>query len=158
MLSPKMDGESKMSKHKLAHKVPEYNVWVCMRQRCLNPKAKRFSSYGGRGITVCKEWNEFDAFLRDMGSRPSPNHSIDRIDNNLGYSKENCRWATASQQSSNRSSARIITDPTTGISRSSTEWEKHFGLPIGTIAGRLYCGWSDEKALTPKLLRKYDNR
>lgn len=88
---------------------PEYSVWMKMRSRCNNPRATHFADYGGRGISVCARWNSFEAFLADMGARPSPAHSIDRINNLLGYSPENCRWATIKQQQRNRRSNRWIT-------------------------------------------------
>ncbi len=82
--------------------MPEYRVWSEMIQRCSNQKHPRWSDYGGRGIIVCDRWRSFINFLADMGERPSPDLTLDRIDNDGGYEPGNCRWATRSQQQYNR--------------------------------------------------------
>ena len=80
----------------------EYGIWRGMLHRCTNPASKSWPYYGGRGITVCSEWMEFKNFIQSMGFAPSPRHSIDRINNDLGYSPENCRWALPDAQALNK--------------------------------------------------------
>src|SRR3990167_9887945 len=85
---------------------PEYYVWAGMIQRCTNPKRNNYYLYGERGIVVCERWNEFINFLEDMGERPEGT-SLDRIDNNGNYCKENCRWATARAQARHRRNNKL---------------------------------------------------
>lgn len=102
-------GKLTHGKSRVGRKYPEYDILKGMIRRCTNPKCKAFQNYGGRGITVCPEWMGpfgIEQFLKDMGRRPSADMSIDRIDNDKGYSKDNCRWATSIEQNNNRRPAR----------------------------------------------------
>lgn len=139
-----------------ASKTPEFATWSDIRQRCGNPNFKQFADYGGRGITVCERWQlSFENFYADMGKRPE-GLTLERIDNNQGYSPENCKWATRTEQVRNRRTNRMIAFD--GLTLCASAWESRQGLPLGTVCSRLQKGWSVERALTrprvPRCRRK----
>lgn len=124
----------------------EDSIWQSMRARCRNPNNPSYHRYGGRGITVCERWESFALFLADMGPRPSPEHSLDRIDNDGPYSPENCRWATRTTQNRNtRRNHRLTHD---GRTLAIVEWAELLGLHAVTIHLRLKRGWSVERTLS----------
>lgn len=133
-------------------KTPIYNAWWNMRERCRDPKRKDWKSYGGRGITVCERWKEFPNFLADMGERPSPAHSIDRIDNNGNYEPGNCRWATAWEQRNNMTMNRRIKIDFCELT--AAQWARERGFPPYLIHGRLHKGWSERDAVLRPLKRR----
>lgn len=131
-----------------------YRTWQNTKRRCLNPNDKRYPDYGGRGITVCDEWiDSFENFYRDMGDPPSGRHSIDRIDNNGPYDKQNCRWATQEEQGSNkRNNVLVVVD---GESMSLSEACRRSEIDYDTIRKRVVdLGWPIEKALSLATDRK----
>ena len=93
---------------------PTYNTWHTMKQRCLNPNNDGYPYYGGRGITICDRWLDFNNFLEDMGERPE-NMTLDRIDSNGNYCKENCKWSTKSEQSRNSANAVLTLEDAVDI-------------------------------------------
>jgi len=124
----------------------EYRAWQTMRLRCTNPKNSAYPNYGGRGITVCERWmNSVEAFVADMGPKPSPRHELDRINNDGPYSPENCRWVTRKKNSRNRRSNRLLTFR--GETRTLAGWCELLGLPRDTVRKRLVAGWSVDRAL-----------
>jgi len=138
------------TKHGLAkqHQIHgAYQAWASMRNRCNNMNNKDFRHYGGRGIKACPQWDDFSVFLADMGERPE-GMSLDRIDNDNGYSPENCRWATSHEQSSNRRNSIHITH--NGEALALREWAAVTGIAYVTLYSRYRAGRRGEC-----LLRKY---
>lgn len=103
-------------------KTREYNTWHGMRQRCENTKNPVYASYGGRGVSVCERWAMFQTFFDDMGPSPNESSSLDRIDNNKGYSPENCRWATPKEQSRNKRKYKNNKSGVTGVYKYKDKW------------------------------------
>lgn len=134
------------------NRTPEYNSWRAMQTRCSNGRQPGWKNYGGRGITVCEKWQDFPAFFADMGPKPSPAHSIDRIDNDGNYEPGNCRWATRSEQyqnsrqTMNKRNNRFFTHD--GKTQILADWARSCGVTKATIRERLERGWSLERALT----------
>ncbi len=124
-----------------AYKTPEYNSWREVKSRCYNPNDTGYHWYGGRGIGMCVRWHEsFQEFLSDMGEKPSPEHSIERIDNDGDYEPSNCRWATTLEQGQNTRKTRLLT--CNGETHGLREWARRLGVVHRTIARRLEQGWS----------------
>lgn len=123
-----------------------YNSWQSMKTRCGVTGKRFFKNYKGRGITVCKQWETFDVFLRDMGERPTLDHTLDRIDNNGNYEPGNCRWATRKEQSRNTRTNRLIT--ISGVTKCLTDWCQETGVGRSIASSRICRGWSPEKAVT----------
>lgn len=136
----------KQRKHGMAHS-PEYRIWAEMRSRCTNPSRPHYDRYGGRGIAVCPEWSSFEQFYADMGPRPSPTHTVDRIDNDGPYSAENCRWATKSQQQRNRSDSIILTHQ--GRTMTISDWAEELGMKRNTLGYRYRHGLTPAEILDP---------
>lgn len=124
----------------------EYRSWRHLISRCRNPNDKRYAHYGGRGITVCHEWvRSFEAFYSSMGPKPTPQHSIDRIDNDGHYEPANCRWATATEQTNNTSRNKRLTigDVTMTIA----DWAKSNGIDPRLATERIRKGWDGVDAV-----------
>jgi len=121
-----------------------YNTWSGMLGRCNNPSNKDFQSYGGRGIKVSKDWETFQNFYKDMGDPPE-GHTLDRIDNNFGYCKENCRWATSITQARNRKNNRNF--ELSGETKTLAEWCEVFAINYETVTARLRKGLPIAEAL-----------
>lgn len=138
--------------HNKVHSM-EYRAWMHMKQRCCNPRHKQYPEYGGRGINVCDRWRNFDAFYEDMGDRPSPKHSLDRRNNDLGYSKDNCRWATRTEQNRNHRGNRVL--QFNGKIQCIADWADEMSLPASTIQNRLSRNWSIEDTLTTPRRENY---
>ncbi len=135
---------------------PEYWAWRAMKQRCLNPNCDSFKYYGARGITVCERWLEFQGFIEDMGLRPSPDHSLDRIENDKGYEPGNCRWRTAVEQNNNtRWNHYVEWD---GRIQTTAQWSRERGLPPYAVCTRPSNGWSIRDAILTPLRRRVDSK
>lgn len=135
--------------HRLSH-TAEYRTWSNVIQRCTNPNTAFYAIYGGRGIGICERWrSNFEAFLADMGTKPSPNHQIDRINNDGNYEPGNCRWATPREQARNtRRNKHVEID---GVRMPVVDARNAAGLKRGTFERRLALGWSIEDVVSKPL-------
>lgn len=127
------------------HGCPEYESWKGMWNRCTKKDDRAYPYYGGRGVRVHFSWRDLDVFRLDVGPRPGPEYSIDRIDNDGHYEPGNCRWATMKEQSRNRRSNRLL--ELGGVVLPVTVWSERVGICAGTLFKRLRLGWSVEKVL-----------
>lgn len=125
----------------------EHNAWMEIKRRCYDPRRRSYYLYGGRGISMCDEWrNSFEAFFRDMGLKPTKDHSIERRDVNGHYCPENCYWATRIEQANNtRTNHRLEYG---GETHTMAEWSRLTGINVYRISERINSGWSAERALT----------
>lgn len=131
-------------------KTPTYKVWESLLSRCYNPNNSRYHRYGGRGIGVCDEWrHSFETFLIDMGKSPD-GMQLDRMDNDQGYSKSNCRWATRTEQQNNTRRNRHIT--AFGKTQTISQWSREIGVSRFAIRDRLDKGMLPEDAITASAL------
>ena len=122
----------------------EYNAWLNIKSRCININNPEYKNYGGRGISVCESWiNSFEEFYKDMGKKPIST-SIDRIDNNQGYSKENCKWSDNKTQSRNKRNNRFY--EINGIRMIISDWAKRNNIGFSSMNQRIN-KWPLEKAL-----------
>ncbi len=131
--------------------IPEKLAWRCMIARCENPKQTRFERWGGRGIKICRRWRDsFQNFFADVGPRPSPDHSIERVDNDGHYEPKNVRWATSKEQARNRVSTFFV--EFRGETRPLVEFVERFDLNYWGVYRRIHSyGWSVDEALTRPL-------
>jgi hypothetical protein len=140
------DNRVRMTVHG-GHGTRLYRIWTGMKRRCYNRNDKDFTSYGGRGIKVCPEWRGNFAAFREWATSHgyADNLSIDRIDNDRGYSPDNCRWVDTGAQQNNRRICHHVT--AAGRTHTIAEWSRLTGIDANTIGGRLRRGWSAERAL-----------
>jgi len=126
---------------------PEYVSWCEMKTRCLNKNRKQWSDYGGRGISICDRWlYSFQNFVADMGPKPTKHHTLDRIENDKGYSPDNCKWSTRLEQNRNRRTDILYTFNGKTLNR--VEWAKLYNMSYFTLVHRLKIGLSIEESLT----------
>lgn len=140
-------------------KSKEWNSWDHIKSRCLNENDPKYPDYGGRGITITERWlgeEGFINFFKDMGYAPSKKHTIDRIEVNGNYEKDNCRWALMDVQSNN-TRRNVILDGF-GKRQTLSQWMHEYNVKYSTLCGRLSRGWTLEKSLTVPANKNFRNR
>ncbi len=132
-------------------KIPEYQVWKGMRARCRNPNHIGYRHYGARGIEVCKRWESFKNFITDMGRRPDESFTIERLDNERGYSPENCRWVSRIEQSHNSRKVHKVLFMGEMLCIMDV-WRRIKGaVKYQTLVDRINKGWSIQDSTSPEL-------
>lgn len=146
-----MDARFKHGHSSAAGRSPTYRSWHSMKQRVKNPNATGCKNYGGRGIDMSPDWELFANFLRDMGERP-PGCSLERIDNNIGYHRENCKWAPVGEQLRNKRNNVFIEHD--GKRMTVKDWSTLTGIPFTTLRTRMKAGWATERVLSKERFAK----
>lgn len=124
-----------------------YTIWLNMKARCLNPKNPAYARYGGRGLGFDPRWTGFKNFANDMADSYKDGLTLERIDNNKGYSKENCRWATHKEQNNNKRNNNFVFFH--GLTKTLPQWAEFLGIKSSTIRQRYYVyGWTIERCFT----------
>lgn len=138
--------KERATKHGLHH-TAEYKVWMNIKMRCYNEKNDQYSDYGGRGIVMSDEWRDsFEAFYRDMGPRPSSHYTVERRENNEGYTKENCHWVTRIEQANN--TRRNVFYCYNGVCKTLSTWCRELNLNYNTVYQKINrCGQSLEEII-----------
>lgn len=140
-------------KHEM-HGTRLYSIWCGMRARCNNSNLRVYKYYGGKGVAVCKEWDDFKNFQTwSMNNGYSENLTIDRIDFDGGYNPNNCRWVTMAKQSNNRSNTRFMT--LNGETKAIKEWSDILEIPRNVLYWRTTHGWDDTKALVTPVQQQF---
>lgn len=145
-----------LTKHGFATKAtprhPLYDVWKGMMRRCYVAKDEHYANYGGRGIRVDERWHDISCFAADVPARPSPRHSLDRIDNNRNYEPGNVRWATPKEQGNNRRTNVFF--EIEAVRKTVTQWSEYAGVDVQVLKRRLAKGWSVQKAIETPVQKK----